>query len=172
MLSVDEAGGLSLLDEGMYPAELLEIKDIETEYGDSLRWIFGIEGEETEEGEMPEVSGITSRRMSEKSKAFGWSSALSGIIPEVGDEVDLDDLIGMMGQVELKTGSLRDGTEVSNVIDVKSLPKKKKGKKKPAEDEKKSKKKSKRKAKRAAEEEEEEEEEEGEEDWEGEEEED
>lgn len=162
---MDEAGGLSLLDEGMYPAELLEIKDIETEYGDSLRWIFGIEGEETDEGEVPEVSGITSRRMSEKSKAFKWSSALLGEVPEVGDEVDLDDLIGMGAQVELKTGSLRDGTEVSNVIDVKSRPKKKKGKKEPAKDEKVSKKKPKKKAKRPAEEEEEEEEEDQEEDW-------
>lgn len=134
---MDRAGGMSLLDEGMYPVELLEIRDVETEFGDSLRWIFGVFEEEDEDGEVPEVSGITSIRFSEKSKAYGWASALLGYQPEVGEEVDLDDLIGLQGLGELKTGALRDGTEISNLVDLKPLParKKKKGKRKPAEEE-------------------------------------
>jgi len=129
---VDSAGGMSLLEEGMYPVELVEIRDIETDYGDSLRWIFSVFEEEDEDGEIPEVSGITSIRFSAKSKAYRWASALLGYEPDVGEEIDLDDLIGERGLGELKTGTLRDGTEVSNLVDLKPLPKKVK---KPAREE-------------------------------------
>ena len=121
---VDSAGGMSLLEEGMYPVELVEIRDIETDYGDSLRWIFSVFEEEDEEGETPEVSGITSIRFSAKSKAYKWASALLGYEPDVGEEIDLDDLVGERGLGELKTGMLRDGTEISNLDDLKPLPKK------------------------------------------------
>jgi len=127
-VTVDEAAGLSLLDEGMYPVELVEIKDIETDYGDGWRWIFDV----LEEEEETLVSGITSQRMSEKSKSFAWASALMGKTPEVGDEIDLDELIGLRGNADLKTKELNDGTEVSNVVDLKKLPKQK-GKRKAEE---------------------------------------
>ncbi|MCK4329454.1 hypothetical protein KAX02_06390 [candidate division WOR-3 bacterium] len=129
VVEVEEAVGLSLLDEGMYPVELVEIKDIETDYGGGWRWIFDV----LEEEEETLVSGITSQRMSEKSKSYGWASALMGKKPEIGDEIDLDELIGLRGNAELKTKELRDGTEVSNVIDMKKLPKQK-GKKKAEEE--------------------------------------
>lgn len=129
-MTVDEAAGLSLLDEGMYPVELVEIKDIETDYGDGWRWIFDV----LEEEEETLVSGITSQRMSEKSKSYGWASALMGKKPEIGDEIDLDELIGLRGNAELKTKELNDGTEVSNVVDLKKLPKQK-GKKKAEKEE-------------------------------------
>ena len=127
---MDEAAGLSLLDEGMYPVELVEIKDIETDYGDGWRWIFDV----LEEEEETLVSGITSQRMSEKSKSYGWASALLGKKPEIGDEIDLDELIGLRGNAELKTKELNDGTEVSNVVELKKLPKQK-GKRKPEKEE-------------------------------------
>lgn len=129
-MTVDEAAGLSLLDEGMYPVELAEIKDIETEYGDGWRWIFDV----LEEEEETLVSGITSQRMSEKSKSYAWASALLGKKPDIGDEIDIDELIGLRGNAELKTKELRDGTEVSNVINIKKLPKQK-GKRKAEEEE-------------------------------------
>lgn len=167
VVTVDEAAGLSLLDEGMYPVELVEIKDIETGYGDGWRWIFDV----LEEEEETLVSGITSQRMSEKSKSYGWAAALLGKKPEIGDEIDLDELIGLRGNAELKTKELNDGTEVSNVIELKKLPKQK-GKRKTEKEEeeeeeeeevktpkkKKDKKKSKRKPREESEEEEEEEE--------------
>jgi len=152
VLDVEESTGVTLMDEGVYRGRLEEIRDIETEWGDSLRWIFALPEEEEE----PLVSGITSRKMSERSKAFKWSGALLGEPLEVGDEVDLDELTGLEADVVLKTGELRDGTEVSNVVDV--LPLKRKKKEKPE------KKKPKKKHREAEEEEEEEEaEEEGEE---------
>jgi len=129
-VTVDEAAGLSLLDEGMYPVELVEIVDIETDYGDGWRWIFDV----LEEEEETLVSGITSQRMSEKSKSYGWAAALLGKKPDIGDEIDLDELIGLRGNAELKTKELRDGTEVSNVVDIKKLPKQK-GKKRTEEEE-------------------------------------
>ena len=130
VVEVEEAVGLSLLDEGMYPVELVEIKDIETDYGGGWRWIFDV----LEEEEETLVSGITSQRMSEKSKSYGWASALLGKKPEIGDEIDLDELIGLRGNAELKTKELNDGTEVSNVVELKKLPKQK-GKRKPEKEE-------------------------------------
>jgi len=114
----------------MYPVELVEIVDIETDYGDGWRWIFDV----LEEEEETLVSGITSQRMSEKSKSYGWAAALLGKKPDIGDEIDLDELIGLRGNAELKTKELRDGTEVSNVVDIKKLPKQK-GKKRTEEEE-------------------------------------
>ena len=129
-MTVDEATGLSLLDEGMYPVELVEIKDIETDFGDSWKWVFDV----LEEEEETLVNGITSQRMSSKSKAYKWASALLGTAPGIGDEIDLDELVGLRANAELKTKELRDGTEVSNVVDLKKLPKQK-GKRKTEEEE-------------------------------------
>lgn len=111
------------------------------------------------------MSGITSQRMSEKSKSYKWASALLNRKPEVGEEIDLDDLMGLEAMAELKSAALRDGTEVSNVFDLIPRPAKKKKKaareeEEEEEEERPKKKKSKRKPR---EEEEEEEEEEGEE---------
>lgn len=122
IVRVQEVIGFSLLDEGMYEAELVEIRDIQTQFGASWRWIFRITDAETEDGEAPLVSGVTSQRLSTRSKAYAWISALLGRNLKGGETIDLDSLIGKKAQVEIRNRRMRDGTEVSNVADVKPLP--------------------------------------------------
>ncbi len=122
VVKVQEVIGFSLLDEGMYEAELVEIRDIQTQFGASWRWIFRITDAETEDGEAPLVSGVTSQRLSTRSKAYSWISALLGRNLKGGETIDLDSLVGKKAQVEIRNRRMRDGTEVSNVADVKPLP--------------------------------------------------
>jgi len=122
VVKVQEVIGFSLLDEGMYEAELVEIRDIQTQFGASWRWIFRITDAETENGEAPLVSGVTSQRLSTRSKAYAWICALLGRNLKGGETIDLDSLIGKKAQVEIRNRRMRDGTEVSNVADVKPLP--------------------------------------------------
>jgi len=122
VVKVQEVIGFSLLDEGMYEAELVEIRDIQTQFGASWRWIFRVLDAETEDGEAPLVSGVTSQRLSTRSKAYSWISALLGRNLKGGETIDLDSLVGKKAQVEIRNRRMRDGTEVSNVADVKPLP--------------------------------------------------
>ena len=124
IVRVQEVIGFSLLDEGMYEAELIEIREIQTQFGNSWRWIFRITDAETENGE-PLVSGVTSQRVSTRSKAYSWISALLGRNLKGGETIDLDSLVGKKAQVEIRNRRMRDGTEVSNVVDVKPLPRRK-----------------------------------------------
>ena len=137
IVRVQEVIGFSLLDEGMYEAELVEIRDIQTQFGASWRWIFRVLDAETENGEAPLVSGVTSQRLSTRSKAYAWISALLGRNLKGGETIDLDTLVGKKAQVEIRNRRMRDGTEVSNVVDVKPLPRRKarRAKKKSEEEE-------------------------------------
>ena len=124
IVRVQEVVGFSLLEEGMYEAELTEIREIETQFGQSWRWIFRVLDAETENGDTPLVSGVTSQRLSTRSKAYAWISALLGRNLKGGETIDLDSLVGKKAQVEIRNRRMRDGTEVSNVVDVKPLPRK------------------------------------------------
>jgi len=137
IVRVQEVIGFSLLDEGMYEAELVEIRDIQTQFGASWRWIFRVLDAETENGDTPLVSGVTSQRLSTRSKAYAWISALLGRNLKGGETIDLDTLVGKKAQVEIRNRRMRDGTEVSNVVDVKPLPRRKarRAKKKSEEEE-------------------------------------
>jgi hypothetical protein len=116
---VEEGAGLAYIPAGTYPATLAEIEDVETEFGDSLRWIFDVEADE----ETVQLSGITSQKFSLKSKSYEWASALLGEAPDVGDEVDLEELYELPCMVEVKDAHLRDGTDISNIVGV--MPEKK-----------------------------------------------
>ena len=115
----------------------MEIRDIQTQFGASWRWIFRVLDAETENGEAPLVSGVTSQRLSTRSKAYSWISALLGRNLKGGETIDLDTLVGKKAQVEIRNRRMRDGTEVSNVVDVKPLPRRKarRAKKKSEEEE-------------------------------------
>ena len=116
---VEESAGFSLVDEGIYRAELIDIQDIETQFGVSWRWVFDLV-------DMPEetlVSGVSSQKMTTRSKAYEWVSVLLGREPEPGEEVSFDDLIGKQAMVTIKNRAMRDGREVSNVVALAKLPK-------------------------------------------------
>ena len=116
---VEESAGFSLVDEGLYRAELIDIQDIETQFGVSWRWVFDLV-------DFPEetlVSGVSSQKMTTRSKAYEWVSVLLGREPEPGEEVSFDDLIGKQAMVTIKNRAMRDGREISNVVALAKMPK-------------------------------------------------
>ena len=117
-VTVEPSAGVTLVDEGIYRAELIDIQDIETQFGVSWRWVFDL----VDFAEETLVSGVSSQKMSLRSKAYEWASTLLGREPEPGEEIDFDDLIGRQVMVTVKNRTMRDGTEVSNVVALAKIP--------------------------------------------------
>jgi len=117
-VTVEPSAGVTLVDEGIYRAELIDIQDIDTQFGQSWRWVFDL----VDFAEETLVSGVSSQKMSLRSKAYEWASTLLGREPEPGEEIDFDDLIGRQVMVTVKNRTMRDGTEVSNVVALAKIP--------------------------------------------------
>ena len=112
-----ETGEFTQLEEGTYEAKLNRVELITTEYGKSLRWIFDVYVDEDEEDTV-EVSGVSSIKFTDKSKAYRWFTALGGKVRD--GKVYIEDVIGNECLVEIKNRKGRDGDAVfSNVVDVK-----------------------------------------------------
>ena len=115
---VEPSAGVTLVSEGIHRAELIDIQDIDTQFGQSWRWVFDLV-------DFPEetlVSGVSSQKMSTRSKAYEWVSVLLDREPEPGEEIDFDELIGRQVMVTVKNRTMRDGTEVSNVVALAKIP--------------------------------------------------
>jgi len=117
-VTVEPSAGVTLVSEGIHRAELIDIEDIDTQFGQSWRWVFDLV-------DFPEetlVSGVSSQKMTTRSKAYEWVSALLGREPEPGEEIDFDDLIGRQVMVTVKNRTMRDGSEISNVVALAKIP--------------------------------------------------
>jgi len=126
-VKVEESKGFAEIEDGMYEAKLVEIEETTLpEWGERWRWWFEVE---TEDEETVKVAGLTSRKFSDRSKAYKWFSALTGREPEIGEEVDLDEAVGNECLVEVKNKPGQGGAVFPNVVDVKPVPKKSKKKK-------------------------------------------
>ncbi len=121
-------GEFAQLEEGLYEATIddIELVDIEG-YGQRLRFIFKVETEDEPEY----VNGLANPKINERSKLWKWLKA-AGIDPEdydVGEEIDLNQLIGRKVMVRIENRKAKSGDfEFSNVTDV--LPATRKPKKK------------------------------------------
>lgn len=112
-----ETGEFTQLEEGTYEAKLNRVELITTEYGKSLRWIFDVYADEDGEDTV-EVSGVSSIKFTDKSKAYRWFTALGGKVRD--GKVYIEDVIGNECLVEIKNRKGKDGDAVfSNVVDVK-----------------------------------------------------
>lgn len=129
-----ESAGFVDLEEGTYEAKLDRVELITTEYGKSLRWIFDVYVDE-DDVEAVEVSGMSSIKFTDKSKAYKWFSALGGKVKD--GKIRLDDIIGNECLVEIKHRKGKDGETVfPNVVDVKPpLRRRKRGIEEPEEEE-------------------------------------
>jgi len=90
-----------------------------------IRWIF-----EVVEGDLAgtQVSGITSMRISERSKAYRWFTALGGQPKEKDGKkvIDLQDVVGNEALARIETRRDANGREWSNVVDLYPLVEEKK----------------------------------------------
>ena len=129
-----ETGEFTQLEEGTYEARLNRVELITTEFGKSLRWIFDVYVDEDEEDTV-EVSGVSSIKFTDKSKAYRWFTALGGKVRD--GKVYIEDVIGNECLVEIRNRKGKDGEAVfSNVVDVKPpLRKRRRGYEEPEEEE-------------------------------------
>jgi len=118
-LKVEESktGNWRAVEEGLYLAKLVEVKpdtiNVRGEEREVIRWRFKI----LEEDDKPMVEGLTSMRMTTRSKAYKWATALLGRQLDVGEEVDLDELIGHYCIVKVENRE-KNGRVFSRVTDV------------------------------------------------------
>jgi len=122
-VKVEKSREFTEIDDGMYEAELVSVSTTDIpEWGERWRWSFRVV---LEEDEIVEVNGLTTTKFSTRSKAYRWFSALANREPGVGEEVDLEELVGKKALIEVKNVQ-RGEFKISNVADVKPLPKKRK----------------------------------------------
>src|SRR5215217_6287990 len=108
---------VKVLEDGVYPAQLANVEQKETKFGERLMWTFEISAENTE------VVGFTSMSPSTKAKAFQWAAAImGGIDPKIG--WGSEDVIGGDCTVVLEVAEDAQGTEKNKVVKVKSPRKK------------------------------------------------
>jgi hypothetical protein len=111
------AGGPDI-EAGVYPAKLTGVSIFDPEddkgnktsqYGPSRKWEF----DALDEGELVEVDCLTSLFLNSGSRGGQNLTAILGRQPEVGEEVDLDDLVGKPCQVVI--GLNKKGTRMTVV---------------------------------------------------------
>ena len=106
-----------VLEDGAYPAQLANVEQKETKFGDRLMWTFEISAENTE------VVGFASMSPSTKAKAFQWAAAIMGEIdPKIGWEQE--DVVGGDCTVVLEVAEDAQGTENNKVVKAKPPRKK------------------------------------------------
>jgi hypothetical protein len=138
----EESAGMNPhIKEGSYVARLagvfekvLEVKKVD-ERGNVIsiedvnrwEWTFGVRSK-SPEGDL-RMTVLTSPKITTKSKAFGFVKALYGKAPELGVEVDTDNLIGNYAQVTIKdkarkdaTGNLQVTSEITDMLPVDGDP--------------------------------------------------
>ena len=101
-----------VLEDGAYNANLVNVEQKETKFGDRIMWTFDLPGENTE------VVGFTSMSPSTKAKAYQWASAIMGEIdPKLG--WGQEELIGGECVVVLEAAEDAQGAEKNKVVKVK-----------------------------------------------------
>jgi hypothetical protein len=106
-----------VLESGAYSAQLVNVEQKETTFGERLMWTFEIPSENTE------VVGFTSKSPSTKAKAYQWATAIIGEIdPKVG--WGSEDVIGGECTVMLDVAEDAQGAEKNKVVKVRPPRKK------------------------------------------------
>jgi hypothetical protein len=101
-----------VLEDGAYDANLVNVEQKGTKFGERLMWTLEIAGENTE------VVGFTSMSPSTKAKAYQWASAIAEMIdPKLG--WGPEDLVGGECVVVLEAAENAQGTEKNKVVKVK-----------------------------------------------------
>ena len=101
-----------VLEDGAYPARLVNVEQKETKFGGRLMWTFEVSDENAE------VVGFTSVSPSTKAKAYQWAAAIMGEIdPKIG--WGPEDVIGGGCTVVLEVAEDAQGAEKNKVVKVK-----------------------------------------------------
>jgi hypothetical protein len=99
-----------VLPEDIYMAEVLDIEEVEGDYGDQLKFTFDLV-----ELDDRQQLGWCSKKLSPKSKLWAWTRALLGSEPD-GD-LDCDRLINRKCRLSLSVET-KDGVEYNRIKDI------------------------------------------------------
>ncbi|MCX5758046.1 MAG: hypothetical protein NTU83_05995 [Candidatus Hydrogenedentes bacterium] len=102
--------------EGEYEAEVISVEDKDGQYGPTVRIEFKISAELG--GDEFRVAGFAHKKLHEKSKLGRWITAILGHMPEVGEEITIDQLLHKNCRVTVKHKTTTDGKTFANVTDV------------------------------------------------------
>jgi len=97
---------------GEYTVELTAIELVDTQYGKQLKWAFLVPDHKRT---LVAYSSISS---SPKSKCIRWASALLNRTIPVGEQVDLQSLVGRTATASVVRKRKEDGTEYNSIDDL------------------------------------------------------
>ncbi len=84
--------------EGFYVARLDGLEPVTNNFGDSVKWTFTIQMPQEYVG--VQVTGMSSTKVSPKSKMFGWLQAF-GVVLNPDEEFDIEVLLGKLCQIRV-----------------------------------------------------------------------
>jgi hypothetical protein len=114
------ASDYTVVDDGEYPAKFTGYDARETQFGDAVIMSFELMDEEHHG---ITVSGMASQKLSPKSKLRGWIEGMLGRALAVGENVNIDALIGSKVMLYITTEDTDKG--MFNRIEKIRVPKKK-----------------------------------------------
>jgi hypothetical protein len=97
---------------GEYTVELSAIELVDTQYGKQLRWTFVVPDHKRT------LVAYSSLSSSPKSKCIRWASALLNRAIAVGEQVDLQSLVGKTATASVVRKRKEDGTEYNSIDDL------------------------------------------------------
>lgn len=101
-VTLSESGGFDLHEpEEWLDGLIVAIEETEGTFGPGLKWIIELDDDEpADNGEARETWAFCSQKFSPRSKLYSWIKAIDpALIPEPGDVLDLEDIIGQRVQV-------------------------------------------------------------------------
>lgn len=104
-----------VIEAGVYPGKLKEISEGSGEYGDFLRFEWTVlddDGAETDTA----ISGLCNPLLNSRSKLGAWAQAHLGEDLSVGQELDLDNLIGKKVMLTVSVEPRKDGQGDRNKV--------------------------------------------------------
>lgn len=112
--TVEEAAAVAA--EGEYDAEVSGIRNQDGQHGPMARIEFTLSADE--EFDAHRVSGLASMKLSEGTKLGRWVAAILGRMPDIGEEVTIEDLLHKHCRVVVGHKVSSDGKVFANVVDV------------------------------------------------------
>jgi hypothetical protein len=97
---------------GEYTVELTAIELVDTQYGKQLKWSFVVPDHKRT------LVAYSSFSASPKSKCIRWASALLNRTIAVGEQVDLQSLVGKTATASVVRKRKDDGTEYNSIEDL------------------------------------------------------
>ena len=106
---------IELLPAGWYPAKVLIVQPVDSEYGPQLEWRFEVTSPNGDKSERRAWSGM---KFAPGTKLFGWVEKLAGSSIPKTMELDTDELSGLECDVRVEVKASQQGQQVNRVTEL------------------------------------------------------